>query len=245
MSVEDDKENKLENVTVTKHLEDDPQKFNDLHPNLENHDDNIVKSGDGVNNFKDDDDGDVDLSDSLANTASADDMLESSIRFSVAETNSIREALGLNAISIDDEDDDGTIDEDDSGAIDAEEYDDDEEDDDDDDDEDQIEMLNSYAEILDDTDDGDLGDEIGETSLGTNLLGDAKNNESSFEFSSNSHGNSSSQKDVGVDEKTSTRSSLLSATLLLLQNLSAQELAEVEKECSKLKQIVSVKCILE
>lgn len=84
------------------------------------------------------------------------DLLQSSQRFSMAESNNIRETLGLKPIVLKDGDDDVTIDDDDSGAIGGDDdYEDDsgaiDDDDDYDDDEDDLEMLNSYAEMLDDS----------------------------------------------------------------------------------------------
>merc|ERR1712110_1037939 len=82
----------------------------------------------------DDDDGDEDQTESTGNLTSGVDILDSSIRFAVAETNSIRETLGLKPIVLSDDETDDDVDDDYQG------------DDDDDDDDDDLEMLSSYAE---------------------------------------------------------------------------------------------------
>ena len=159
-------------------------------------------------------------------SASDADLLESSLRFCVAESNSIREKLGLKPIDFenlrlgdddDDEEDDATIEDIDSGAIDIDE-----------DDDEDLDILNSYADVLDGNEDDDA-----EESIVDEFYDDDDGEEEDEVDVSNETDN-----DPSISESTrssSNKSSLLSATLLLLQNLSVDELREVERASAQLR----------
>jgi len=189
---------------------------------------------------KEDDDDDVDNDNveqeekSVSGRGSDADLLASSLRFFVAESNSIREKLGLNPIRFenlsledaddDDDDDEATMDDADSGAID---------DDDVDYDDDDLDILNSYADVLDGNDGDDDDDEREDDFDDDDEVGEVSMNDPSI--SGDHLSISGNQPSISGDYRstsgsTETRSSLLSATLLLLQNLSAEELREVERE---------------
>ena len=159
-------------------------------------------------------------------SASDADLLESSLRFCVAESNSIREKLGLKPIYFenlrhgedDDEEDDATIEDIDSGAIDIDE-----------DDDEDLDILNSYADVLDgnedDADEESLVDEFYDDD-------DDSDEEDEVDVSNETDNNPSISEST---RSSSNKSSLLSATLLLLQNLSADELREVERASAQLR----------
>ena len=101
-------------------------------------------------------------------------------------------------------------------------------DDDEDDDEDDLDILNSYADVLDDDWENDedvdvdgRADGLEDEERGQTSLLDAEGEKGGPRFPADGHSS--------ISGSSVNPSSLLSATLLLLQNLSTEELRQVER----------------